>query len=238
MSTSSKQRHPQQQEKAAAAQAALQFLLPQLDQHTVLGIGTGSTMQFFIEALAQQQVNIRGAIPSSKASRDLLKHHHIPLIELNDVTQLPFYVDGADEVDTHLNMIKGGGGALTQEKIIASLADQFIGIADASKQVSRLGKFPLPIEVIPMARSLIARQIVKLGGNPAYRQGFVTDNGNLILDLHDMDLSQPLAMESRLKSWTGVVEVGLFAHRGADVFFLAKGKDIIQLKRSLLNTPR
>lgn len=221
-----------EQEKAAAAHAALQYLMPQLDQHSVLGIGTGSTVRYFIEALAQQQVKIKGAIPSSKASRELLKQQQIPIVELNEVTRLPFYIDGADEVDPHLNMIKGGGGALTQEKIIASIADQFVGIADASKQVSRLGKFPLPIEVIPMARSLIARQIVKLGGNPAYRQGFVTDNGNLILDLHDMDLSQPLAMETRLKSWTGVVEVGLFAHRGADIFFIAKGKEIVPLKRN------
>jgi ribose 5-phosphate isomerase A len=228
----------QEQEKATAAQAALKYLIPRLDQHSVIGIGTGSTMRYFIELLAQQAINIKGAIPSSTASRELLKQQHIPVLELNDVTRLPFYIDGADEVDPHLNMIKGGGGALTQEKIIASMADQFIGIADASKQVSRLGKFPLPIEVIPMARSMIARHIVKLGGNPAYRQGFISDNGNLILDLHDMDLSQPLAMEIRLKSWTGVVEVGLFAHRGADLFFLAKGKDIIQLNRSLLNTPR
>ncbi len=229
MSTSSQQ----EQEKAAAAKAALKFLSSQLDNQSVLGIGTGSTVKYFIEYLAKAELDIKGAIPSSKASRDLLKQHHIPIIELNDVIKLPFYIDGADEVDAHLNMIKGGGGALTQEKIIASIAAQFIGIADASKKVSRLGKFPLPLEVIPMARSLIARQIVKLGGNPAYRQGFVTDNGNLILDIHDLDLSQPLAMETRLKSWTGVVEVGLFSHRGADVFFLAKGQEIEQLKRIL-----
>ncbi len=227
MSTSSQQ----EQEKAAADRAALHFLTPQLDNQSVLGIGTGSTVKYFIEYLAKTEIDIKGAIPSSKASRDLLNQYHIPIIELNDVIKLQFYVDGADEVDAHLNMIKGGGGALTQEKIIASIAEQFIGIADASKKVSRLGKFPLPLEVIPMARSLIARQIVKLGGNPAYRQGFVTDNGNLILDIHDLDLSQPLAMETRLKSWTGVVEVGLFSHRGADVFFLAKGQEIEQLKR-------
>jgi ribose 5-phosphate isomerase A len=222
---------PQEQEKAAAAQAALKFLSHELNNQTVLGIGTGSTVKYFIEGLAKLQIDIKGAIPSSKASRELLKQHHIPITELNDVIKLQFYVDGADEVDAHLNMIKGGGGALTQEKIIASIAEQFIGIADASKHVSRLGKFPLPIEVIPMARSLIARQLVKLGGNPVYRQGFVTDNGNLILDVHDLDLSQPLAMETRIKSWTGVVEVGLFAHRGADVFFLAKGTQITELNR-------
>lgn len=222
-----------EQQKLRAAEAALEFLRPQLNQQTVLGIGTGSTVKYFIEALAKQQPNILGCVPSSVASRQLLKQHHLPILELNDVTRLEAYVDGADEVDEHLNMIKGGGGALTQEKIIASIADKFIGIGDASKQVSRLGKFPLPVEVIPMARSLIARQLVKLGGNPVYRQGYVTDNGNLILDVHDLNLSEPLAMESRINSWPGVVEVGLFAYRGADVFFIAQPDTITKLTRQV-----
>lgn len=212
---------PQDVLKQAVAKAALDLILPQLDSQTVLGIGTGSTANFFIDALANVKTHFEGAVASSQATADRLKQHGIPVYELNSVGQLPFYIDGADETDSHRRLIKGGGGALTREKIIAATSNQFICIADESKLVGVLGSFPLPVEVIPMARSFVARELVKLGGDPAYREGFVTDNGNIILDVHNMNLVDPIAIEREINQITGVVCNGLFANRPADVVLLS-----------------
>lgn len=211
---------PQDVLKQAAAKAALELILPQLDTHTILGVGTGSTANFFIDALAGVKNRFEAAVASSQATADRLKKHGIPVYELNSVDQLPFYIDGADETDAHRRLIKGGGGALTREKIIAAASDQFICIADEKKLVGVLGAFPLPVEVIPMARSFVARELVKLGGDPAYREGFVTDNGNIILDIHNMNLVDPIAIEREINQITGVVCNGLFANRPADVVLL------------------
>ena len=186
--------------KKAVGWAALQYVQP----GTIVGVGTGSTAAHFIDALGTVKDQIEGAVSSSEASTEKLK-------------SLGIYVDGADEINGHMQMIKGGGAALTREKIVASVAKKFICIADASKQVDILGKFPLPVEVIPMARSAVARQLVKLGGRPEYRQGVVTDNGNVILDVHGMEILDPIAMENAINAIPGVVTVGLFANRGADV---------------------
>lgn len=208
--------------KKAAAQEALQYIKDDM----VVGVGTGSTVRFFIEALATMKHRIEGAIPSSKETEALLKEHHIPLCELNNVNELPIYVDGADEFNSYLWLVKGGGGALTREKILANNAKQFICIVDDTKQVDILGKFPLPIEVIPMARSYVARQIVKLGGDPVYREGFLTDNGNEILDVHNLDLSQPITMEEKLNHISGVVCNGIFARRGADIVLMGTANGV------------
>ncbi len=193
--------------------AALQYVQP----GTIVGVGTGSTAAHFIDALGTMKGQIEGAVSSSDASTEKLKSLGIHVFDLNEVDSLGIYVDGADEINGHMQMIKGGGAALTREKIIASVAEKFICIADASKQVDILGKFPLPVEVIPMARSAVARQLVKLGGRPEYRQGVVTDNGNVILDVHGMEILDPIAMENAINAIPGVVTVGLFANRGADV---------------------
>ena len=187
--------------KKAVGWAALQYVQP----GTIVGVGTGSTAAHFIDALGTMKGQIEGAVSSSDASTEKLKSLGIHVF------------DGADEINGHMQMIKGGGAALTREKIIASVAEKFICIADASKQVDILGKFPLPVEVIPMARSAVARQLVKLGGRPEYRQGVVTDNGNVILDVHGMEILDPIAMENAINAIPGVVTVGLFANRGADV---------------------
>jgi len=212
---------PQDALKQAVAKAALDLILPELDSQTVLGIGTGSTANFFIDALASVKTHFDGAVASSEATAARLKQHGIPVYELTSVGSLPFYIDGADETDAHRRLIKGGGGALTREKIIAQSAAQFICIADDSKLVNVLGAFPLPVEVIPMARSLVARELVKLGGDPEYRAGFVTDNGNIILDVHNMNLADPVAVESEINQIVGVVCNGLFARRAADVVLLS-----------------
>ena len=205
-----------EQLKQQAAEAALQYI----EENTIVGVGTGSTVNHFIDALASRKAEIDGAVSSSEASTERLKQHGIPVYDLNAVDNIPVYVDGADESDHGLNLIKGGGGALTREKIIAAVSEKFVCIADESKWVNVLGAFPLPVEVIPMARSYVAREIVKLGGDPVYREGFITDNGNIILDVHNMYIAEPKILESKLNAITGVVTNGLFAHRGADVLLL------------------
>ncbi|WDE00548.1 ribose-5-phosphate isomerase RpiA [Thalassomonas actiniarum] len=203
----------QDEMKKAAAVKALDFI----DNDTIVGVGTGSTVNHFIDALATIKERIRGAVSSSEESSRRLEAHGIEVFDLNSVDVLDVYIDGADEVTEHLQMIKGGGAALTREKIVAAVAKTFICIADDSKQVPVLGQFPLPVEVIPMARSYVARELVKLGGDPVYRQGVITDNGNVILDVHNMNLTAPSEMEEKINGIVGVVTNGLFAHRGADI---------------------
>ncbi len=210
----------QDQLKSAVAQAAIDYIQPKLDNDSIVGVGTGSTANFFIDHLAKIKHLFDGAVASSEATAQRLKAHGIPVYELGSVDDIEFYVDGADESNERLELIKGGGGALTREKIVAAVAKQFICIVDASKQVSLLGDFPLPIEVIPMARSLVGREIVKLGGDPVYREGFVTDNGNHILDVHNMKILEPKKLEAEINNITGVVTNGLFALRAADLLFV------------------
>ena len=186
----------------------------------MVGVGTGSTVNFFIDALAGIKNQIEGAVSSSEASTARLKAHGIRVLDLNEVSDIPVYVDGADESNQHLQLIKGGGGALTREKIIAHMADKFVCVVDQSKLVEVLGNFPLPIEVIPMARSMIARELVKRGGQPVYREGFVTDNGNQILDVHNLEIMEPAKLEDELNNIPGIVTVGLFALRPADVLII------------------
>ncbi|SDY37998.1 ribose-5-phosphate isomerase RpiA [Nitrosomonas sp. Nm33] len=206
----------QDEQKRAAAQAAIQHI----PIGAVIGVGTGSTANYFVDELAKIKHKIEGAVASSEATAQRLRKHDIDVLDLNMVTDLPVYVDGADEITTHLHMIKGGGGALTREKIVAAVARKFICIADQSKLVNILGTFPLPVEVIPMARSYVAREITLLGGHPALRQGFITDNGNLILDIHGLQILNPVELETTLNQITGVVTNGLFARKGADILLL------------------
>lgn len=212
--------------KQAVADAALVYIQPRLENDTILGIGTGSTANLFIDALAKIKGQINGTVASSEASAQRLKSHGIPVYELNTVNQVDFYVDGADESNLALQLVKGGGAALTREKIVSAVAREFICIADESKLVDILGEFPLPVEVIPMARSHVAREVVKLGGDPIYREGVVTDNGNVILDIYNFSIAQPLAMESAINNITGVVTNGLFALRPADILFLGAKKGV------------
>lgn len=202
--------------KRAAAEAALSFV----DEGMVVGVGTGSTVNIFIDALAKARQRIRAAVSSSEASTARLKSAGIEVLELNQAGDLELYVDGADETDAHRRLIKGGGGALTREKIVAAASRRFICIVDESKLVDVLGRFPLPIEVIPMARSYVARQLVKLGGQPVLRENFVTDNGNQILDVHGLRILDPSALEMQINDIAGVVAVGLFARRPADVVLI------------------
>lgn len=202
--------------KKAVAEAALAHVVP----GEILGVGTGSTANFFIEALAPLRDDIPGAVASSQATAERLRKIGIEVLDLNSVSSISVYVDGADEVNARLEMIKGGGAALTREKIVAAVAKKFVCIADGSKKVDRLGTFPLPVEVIPMARSYVARELVKLGGNPAYRDGVVTDNGNVILDVWNLPIDVPRQMEERINNIVGVVTNGLFALRPADVLLL------------------
>jgi ribose 5-phosphate isomerase A len=208
--------------KKAVAEAALAYVV----KGEVLGVGTGSTANFFIDALASMKNDIPAAVASSEATATRLKAIGIDVVELNNVASLSVYVDGADEINPHLHMIKGGGGALTREKIVAAVAKQFVCICDASKYLPTLGKFPLPIEVIPMARSYVAREMVKLGGSPVYRQGFVTDNGNVILDVWGLDLRDAVAFEQKVNQIVGVVSNGLFAARSADVLLLGSATGV------------
>jgi len=212
--------------KKAAAIKALEFI----KNDTIVGVGTGSTVNYFIDALATIKHNIVGAVSSSDESSKRLKAHGIEVFDLNNVDVLDIYVDGADEITKHMSMIKGGGAALTREKIVAAVAKQFICIADYSKQVEILGSFPLPVEVIPMARSYVARELVKLGGDPEYRQGVITDNGNVILDVHNLSIINPKKLEADINAIVGVVTNGLFANRGADILILAgdNGVNVIQ----------
>jgi ribose 5-phosphate isomerase A len=208
--------------KKAAARAALEFI----EHGTVLGVGSGSTVNFFIDELASVKGKIEAAVASSQASAERLKALSIPLTDLNSVSELPLYVDGADEINSAKQMIKGGGGALTREKIVAAVAKKFVCIADQKKRVDLLGEFPVAIEVIPMARSYVAREIVKLGGDPEYRQGFVTDNGNVILDIYNLKILDPLGLERTLNNIVGVVTNGIFAMRPADVLLLATSNGV------------
>lgn len=206
----------QDEMKKAAAIKALEFI----ENDTVVGVGTGSTVNYFIDALATIKNKISGAVSSSDESSKRLKAHGIEVFDLNSIDILDVYVDGADEITKHKAMIKGGGAALTREKIVAAVAQKFICIADSSKQVSILGNFPLPVEVIPMARSYVARELVKLGGDPVYRQGVITDNGNVILDVYNLEILDPKTLETEINALVGVVTNGLFAHRGADILIL------------------
>ncbi len=203
--------------KKQAAEKALDYI----EYDAIVGVGTGSTVNFFIEMLADIKGKIEGAVSSSAASEHLLKQYGIPVYDLNSVNSVPVYIDGADEVNQHKQMIKGGGGALTREKIIAAVSKKFICIVDQSKVVDVLGKFPLPVEVIPMARGYVARQLVKLNCDPIYREGFTTDNGNIILDIHGLTLTDPTTLEEKINNITGVVSNGIFARRPADVVLVA-----------------
>ena len=202
--------------KQAVARAAIAYVV----DDEFVGVGSGSTANFFIDELARIKGRIKGTVASSVKTAERLRSHHIAVVDLNSVDDLPVYIDGADEVTERGAMIKGGGGALTREKIVAAVAKKFVCIVDGSKRVDVLGKFPLPVEVIPMARSYIGREMVKLGGQPVLRDGFTTDNGNLIIDVHGLVILDPVAMEATIRALVGVVTVGLFAQRGADVILL------------------
>ncbi len=212
--------------KQAVAQAALDYVRPKIEDNTVLGIGTGSTANLFIDCLAEIRGSINATVASSEASAERLKNHGIPVYDLNAVDQVDFYIDGADESNSALQLIKGGGAALTREKIVTAVAREFICIADESKLVHTLGQFPLPVEVVPMARSHVARELVKLGGDPVYRDGVVTDNGNIILDVYNFAIPQPLATEAKINGITGVVTNGLFALKPADVLLLGTANGV------------
>ncbi|MGE0115321.1 MAG: ribose-5-phosphate isomerase RpiA [Steroidobacteraceae bacterium] len=208
--------------KQRAAEAALKYV----EEETIIGVGTGSTVNLFIDALAARRLRIRGAVSSSNASTERLRRYGIEIFDLNATGDIDVYVDGADEADPHLHLIKGGGAALTREKIVAAASRRFVCIVDASKQVEVLGNFPLPVEVIPMARSYVGRQLVKLGGQPVWREGVVTDNGNLILDVHGMRIIDPVTLENRINQIVGVVTVGLFAGRPADVLIVGSADGV------------
>ena len=212
--------------KQAVAQAAADYVAANAPQGSIIGVGTGSTANFFIDALAPLKAKYRGAVASSEATRKRLEGHGITVFDLNDVDHIPVYVDGADEIDRGLNMIKGGGGALTREKIVAAVAQTFVCIADGSKLVDTMGQFPLPVEVIPMSRAYVARELAKLGGTPVLREGFVTDNGNLILDVKGLRISDPKGLEAQINQITGVVTNGLFALRPANVLLLGTAEGV------------
>ena len=214
--------------KKAVATAAVEFVVP----GQVLGVGTGSTVDFFIDALAAARVPVSAAVSSSERSTRRLRDCGIRVVDLNEVEEIAVYVDGADEIDAGFSMIKGGGGALTREKIVAAVARKFVCIADGSKLVERLGRFPLPVEVIPMASAYVTRELTKLDGRPQLRAGFVTDNGNLILDVHGLVIDDPVALEARIERIVGVVSCGLFAARGADVLLLGTLEGVRQTRRS------
>jgi len=213
--------------KQAVAKEAIKYVV----EDAIIGVGTGSTADRFIDELAKMKNRIDGAVASSQRTADRLKSHGIRVVDLNSVSDLPVYIDGADEITEHLAMIKGGGGALTREKIVAAVATTFVCIADESKLVGVLGKFPLPVEVIPMARSHVGRELVKLGGQPELRQGYTTDNGNLILDVYGLSILKPLELEAELNNITGVVTNGLFAQRGADVLLLGTAAGVRTIKK-------
>jgi ribose 5-phosphate isomerase A len=219
---------PTQEElKRAVAEAAIKFVQP----GKVLGVGTGSTVDLFIDSLAAAKINVPAAVSSSERSSKRLAGYGIRILDLNDVDELPVYVDGADEIDAGFSMIKGGGAALTREKIVAAVARTFVCIADGSKKVDVLGRFPLPVEVIPMARAYVMRELARLGGEPKWRAGVVTDNGNVIVDVHGMRITDPVALEARINAIVGVVTNGLFAARGADVLLLGTAAGVLELRR-------
>lgn len=208
--------------KKAAALAAIEYI----EDGSVVGVGTGSTVDYFIEALAKAPLNVKGCVPSSIHTRDLLLKNGLPLTDLNTAGVIPLYIDGADEVTEHLQLLKGGGGALTGEKILAANAEKFICIVDETKMVGVLGKFPLAVEVLPMARSYVARELVKMHGDPVYREGVVTDNGNIILDVYNLHVMEPIAMEEYINHIPGVVTNGLFAKRRADLLLVGSANGV------------
>ena len=220
----------QNQMKQAVGQAAVDYILPHLEDASIIGVGTGSTANCFIDALANVKHKFDGAVASSDATAQRLKDHGIPVYDLNVAGELEFYIDGCDETNDKLQVIKGGGAALTREKIVAACAKQFVCICDDSKWVDILGGFPLPVEVIPMARSYVARELVKLGGDPVYRQGVLTDNGNVILDVHNMSIQSAIELEQRINDIVGVVTNGLFACRPADVLLMGNSDGVKTIK--------
>ncbi len=222
----------QDDKKRLLGVAAADYIDFLLETEQYIGVGTGSTANFFIDALAKVKHKFAGAVASSEVSAQRLKDHGIQVVALTEVSSLTVYVDGADEISGDFSMIKGGGAALTREKIVASASDRFICIADSSKWVKQLGRFPLPIEVIPMARSLVALEMIKLGGTPVLRQGTITDNGHQIIDVHDLEISDPTGLESAINQIPGVVTNGLFAHRGADVLLMDHNNEIGTFTRS------
>ncbi|WP_369919892.1 ribose-5-phosphate isomerase RpiA [Marinomonas polaris] len=217
--------------KQAVAEAAVAYILPMLEADTIVGVGTGSTANLFIDELAKHKGLFDGTVASSEASTERLKKHGIPVYDLNSVDSIRVYVDGADESNDNLHLIKGGGAALTREKIVAACSDEFVCIADESKLVKVLGDFPLPVEIIPMARGHVARELVKLGGDPVYREGVVTDNGNHILDVYNLEILDPIALEKSIDGIVGVVTNGLFAKRSADILLLATKDGVKTLKK-------
>lgn len=213
--------------KKQAAYAALEYI----ETGDVVGVGTGSTVNHFIEALAENRKDsVKATVSSSEASTELLKKHGFEVLDLNSAGELSVYIDGADESNHSLHLIKGGGGALTREKIVAAASKTFVCIADESKLVETLGEFPLPVEIIPMAKNLVARELRKMGGNPIWRENFVTDNGNLILDVHELQISQPQQLETQINQLAGVVTVGIFANRPADILLLGGEKGVREVK--------
>jgi ribose 5-phosphate isomerase A len=219
----------QDQLKQAVAKAAADYIVANIPAGSIIGVGTGSTANCFIDELAKIKERVAATVASSEATKKRLEGHGIKVLDLNDVASMPVYVDGADEITAKLEMVKGGGGALTREKIVAAVADKFVCVCDASKLVNVLGKFPLPVEVIPMARAYVAREIVRLGGQPKLREGFVTDNGNVILDVHGWQIADPAGLETALNGIVGVVTNGLFARRGADLLLLATPEGVRQI---------
>jgi len=217
--------------KQAVAQAAADYVAANVPAGSIVGVGTGSTANFFIDALAKIKERIGATVASSEATKKRLEAHGIKVLDLNEVSRMPVYVDGADEITHRLEMVKGGGGALTREKIVAAVADKFVCVCDASKLVDVMGKFPLPVEVIPMARAYVAREIVKLGGQPRLREGFITDNGNVIIDVLGLQIVDPAGLETTLNALVGVVTNGLFARRAADVLLLATPTGVKQMTR-------
>jgi len=216
--------------KQAVAQAAADYVAEHAPADSVIGVGTGSTANFFIDAIAPFRDKYRGAVASSEATRVRLERHGFAVLNLNEVDDIPIYVDGADEIDHGMHMIKGGGGALTREKIVAAVAKTFVCIADGSKLVDTLGKFPLPIEVIPMARAHVARRLAQFGGNAVLREGFITDNGNMILDVRNLHIEDPVYLEAMINQITGVVTSGLFAARPADILLLGTADGVRTLR--------
>lgn len=216
----------QEDQKKRVAQAALEYV----QTGAVIGVGTGSTANYFIDALAQIKHRIDGAVASSEATAQRLKSYGIPVLDLNGVDSVSVYIDGADEANRHRQLVKGGGGALTREKIVAAVAKAFVCIVDESKLVDILGRFPLPMEVVPMARSYVARELRALGGNPYWRDGFVTDNGNVILDIHNLEILEPVKIESEINQIAGVVTNGLFARRPADILLIGTDYGVTKLQ--------
>ncbi|MBQ0755634.1 MAG: ribose-5-phosphate isomerase RpiA [Amphritea sp.] len=221
----------QDEMKLAVAQAAVAYIQPKLSRDSIVGVGTGSTANLFIDELAKIKQLFEAAVASSEATAERLRSHGIEVYDMNSVDQMEVYVDGADEFDGRLNLIKGGGAALTREKIVADVAKEFVCIVDETKKVDLLGVFPLPVEVIPMARSQVARELVKLDCIPVYRDGVVTDNGNVILDLHGLEIEQPEALETQINNIVGVVTNGLFARRGANVVLMGTPQGVVTLTR-------